>query len=184
VIVAFSLGSLAGYRRGASQASYYGGGDPRMRFAPRPPDGPMPDGAPVPITLPKIREVLAAGRTVLMQLGSEIASARRAEYLCLTREVRHILDGTGGRTYSVWEDPRHPNRFYELLICWRLDSLDLLSDGSGDLAGLASKIETCRLAGRAVQRRAWWAAIPEPGMAVSRPAVIGEPSASEGDGRS
>jgi hypothetical protein len=184
VIVAFSLGGLAGYRRGASQASYYGGGDPRMRFAPRPPGGPMPEGVPVPITLPKIRETLAVGRTVLMQLGSEIASARRTDYLRLTREVRQILDGTGGRTYSVWEDPRHPNRFYELLICRRLDSLDLLSDGSGELAALTARIEACRLPGRQVQRRVWWAAIPEAGMAVSRLAAVGEPSASEGDGRS
>jgi len=181
VIVAYSLGSLTGYRRGASQASYYGGGDPRMWFAPRPPDRPMPDGVPVPITLPKIRGALEAGRTVLMQLGSEIASARRSEYLRLTREVRQILDGTDGRTYSVWEDPRHPNRFHELLICRRLDSLDLLSDGSGELAALTARIEACRSAGRQVQRRVWWAANPETGMTAPCPPAKSEPSAPEGD---
>jgi hypothetical protein len=111
--------------------------------------------------LPQIREALFAGRTVLMQLGYEIAPSRRAEFLELMREMQRILVGLEGQTYSVWEDPRHPNRFYELLACHRLGTLDRLTRSQGELSDLAARVEACRVPGRPVLRRAWWGVLPE-----------------------
>jgi hypothetical protein len=180
-VIAFSLGSLNGYRRGASQASYYVTGDPRVWFTSGPLVGGMPEKAPAPITLPRVRAALAEGRSVLMQLGSEIARSRREEYLRLTRRVRDILDGSDGRSYTVWEDPRRPNRFYENLVCRRLDSLGLLTDGNEELAGLAAGIEQCRVSGAPVQRRIWYGAIPDSAAPEPQSADRG---VVEGDGRS
>ena len=163
VIIAFSLGSLTGYRRGARQASYYGEGDPRRLFIARSHGGEKPAGRPVRITLDQIRNALISGRTVLMQLGYEIAPDRRAEFLTLIREMQEILNGVEGHTHSVWEDPRHPNRFYELVVCHRLDALDLLTSGRSELAGLDAKIEACWQPGRPVLRRAWWGVLPARG---------------------
>jgi hypothetical protein len=180
-IIAFSLGSLIGYRRGASQASYYVTGDPRVWFTSGPLVGGTPEKAPAPIALPRVRTALAEGRPVLMQLGSDIARSRREEYLRLTRRVRDILDGSDGRSYTVWEDPRRPNRFYENLVCRRPDSLGLLTDGNEELAGLAAGIEQCRVSGAPVQRRIWHGAIPD--SAAREPQSAGR-GVFAGDGRS
>jgi hypothetical protein len=163
VIIAFSLGSLTGYRRGARQASYYGEGDPRRLFIARSEGGARPGGRPVRIALDQIRKALIAGRTVLLQLGYEIAPDRRPEFLAVIREMQDILNGLDGHTHSVWEDPRHPNRFYELVICHRLDALDRLTKDRSELAGLDARIEACWLPGRPVLRRAWWGAFPARG---------------------
>jgi hypothetical protein len=163
VIIAFSLGSLTGYRRGARQASYYGEGDPRRLFIARSQGGARPTGRPVRITQDQIRKALISGRTVLMQLGYEIAPDRRGEFLTLLREMQEILNGVEGHAHSVWEDPRHPNRFYELVICHRLEALDLLTSDRNQLAGLDAKIEACWLPGRPVLRRAWWGVLPARG---------------------
>jgi hypothetical protein len=161
LIVAYSLGRLAGYRRGASEASYYGAGDPRLWFVTRARDGARPPEHVVRITLDQVRRTLADGRTVLLQLGYEIAPRRREEFLGLIREMHLALNGLDGHVYSAWEDPRHPNRFYEVVVCHRLEALDLLTSDLSELAGLDAKIEACWLPGRPVLRRAWWGVFPE-----------------------
>jgi len=161
LIIAFSLGRLAGYRRGASQASYYGAGDPRLWFATRARDGARPPEHVVRITMDQVRRTLADGRTVLLQLGYEIAPRRREEFLGLIREMHLALNGLDGQAYSAWEDPRHPNRFYEVVVCRRLEALDLLTSDLSELAGVDAKIVACWLRGRPVLRRAWWGVFAE-----------------------
>jgi hypothetical protein len=178
-VIAFSLGSLAGYRRGASQASYYGESDPRMWFVARDQERRGAAGQLPRITLPQIREALAAGRTVLMQLGYEIAPERRMEYLELMCEMQRILGMGDGQTYSVWEDPRHPDRFYELLTCHKPAALDRLTRSHGELSGLAARVEACRAPGRPVLRRAWWGVLPERGQGAARVSLADRASARE-----
>jgi hypothetical protein len=164
LVIAYALGSLAGYRRGASQASYYGAGDPRMWFATRAREGSAgPAEFPVRITLDQIRRTLGSGRTVLMQLGYEVAPSRRREFLALIREMHQMLSEVDGQVHTVWEDPRHLNRFYEIVVCHRLEALDTLTSDLSALAGLDTRIEKCWLPGRPVLRRAWWGVVPEPG---------------------
>ena len=164
LVIAYALGSLAGYHRGASQASYYGAGDPRMWFATRAREGAAGLAEfPVRITLDQIRRTLASGRTVLMQLGYEIAPSHRREFLGLIREMHQMLSEVDGQAHTVWEDPRHPNRFYEIVVCHRLEALDVLTSDLSALAGLDTRIEKCWLPGRPVLRRAWWGVVPEPG---------------------
>ena len=134
LIVAYSLGRLAGYRRGASEASYYGAGDPRLWFTARARESVRPAGPVVRITLDQIRSTLAAGRTVLLQLGYEIVPSRREEFLGLIREMHLALNELRDQVYSAWEDPRHPNRFYEVVVCRRLETLDLLTSDRSELA--------------------------------------------------
>jgi hypothetical protein len=129
----------------------------------------------VRITQDQIRKALISGRTVLMQLGYEIAPDRRGEFLTLLREMQEILNGVEGHAHSVWEDPRHPNRFYELVTCHRLDALDLLTSDRNELAGLDAKIEACWLPGRPVLRRAWWGVLPARG---ARPGHFGIPESA------
>jgi len=178
-IITFSLGSMAGYRRGASQASYYGESDPRMWFVARDQERRGTPGQLPRITLPQIREALSAGRTVLMQLGYEIAPEQRVEYLELMREMQRILSEADGQTYSVWEDPRHPNRFYELLTCHRLVALDRLTSSKGELPGLATQVEAYRVPGRPVLRRVWWGVLPERAPAPARVSLTDQASARE-----
>ena len=179
VIIAFSLGSMAGYRHGASQASYYGESDPRMWFVARDQERRGTPGQLPRVTLPQIREALSAGRTVLMQLGYEIAPEQRVEYLELMREMQRILGEADGQTYSVWEDPRHPNRFYELLTCHRLVALDRLTRSQGELPGLAAQVEACRVPGQPVLRRAWWGVLPERAQGAARVSLADRASARE-----
>jgi len=161
LIVAYSLGRLAGYRRGASEASYYGAGDPRLWFTARARESVRPAGPVVRITLGQIRSTLAAGRTVLLQLGYEIMPSRREEFLGLIREMHLALNDLRDQVYSAWEDPRHPNRFYEVVVCRRLETLDLLTSDRSELAELDAAIEACRRPGRPVLRRVWWRILPE-----------------------
>lgn len=169
VIIAYSLGRVGGYRRGASEASYYPVGDPRLSFVTRAQNRPRPTGRAVRITLDQVRGTLAAGRTVLLQLGYEIAPRRREEFLGLIREMQRALRELGGQVHSVWEDPRHPNRFYEIVVCRRLADLDLLTSERSELAGLDARIEACWLPGRPVLRRAWWGVFPDRGADTPRP---------------
>jgi len=161
LIVAYSLGRLAGYRRGASEASYYGAGDPRLWFTARARESARPAGPVIRITLDQIRSTLAAGRTVLLQLGYDIAPSRRKEFLGLIGEMHLALNDLGDDVYSVWEDPRHPNRFYEVVVCRRLQTLDLLTSDRSELANLDAGIEACWRPGRPILRRAWWKILPE-----------------------
>jgi hypothetical protein len=161
LIVAYSLGRLAGYRRGASQASYYGAGDPRLWFVERSRETTRPAAPVVRITLDQIQATLAAGRTVLLQLGYEISPRRREEFLGLIREMGLALNDLGDRVYSAWEDPRHPNRFYEVVVCRSMETMELLTSARSELAGLDARIEACWRSGRPVMRRAWWSIFPE-----------------------
>jgi hypothetical protein len=114
-----------------------------------------------------------------MQLGYEIAPEQRVEYLELMREMQRILSEADGQTYSVWEDPRHPNRFYELLTCHRLVALDRLTRSQGELPGLAAQVEACRVPGRPVLRRAWWGVLPERTQGAARVSLAERASARE-----
>ncbi|HSB69817.1 MAG TPA: hypothetical protein VLT62_10825 [Candidatus Methylomirabilis sp.] len=157
LVIAFALGNLAGYRRGTRHASYYGyaEGDPRLRFLARPPAEPARLGETGRITLPMIHRALADGRTVLLQLGYDVAPAHRPRYLELLGQMQEALDGAPGLTHSAWEDPRHPHRFYELLVCGRSAALEAVS-ADGRLAKLGEAIESCRLPGGLILRRIWW----------------------------
>jgi hypothetical protein len=117
----------------------------------------------VRITLDQIRSTLAAGRTVLLQLGYDIAPSRRTEFLGLIGEMHVALNDLGDDVYSAWEDPRHPNRFYEVVVCRRLETLDLLTSDRSELANLDAGIEACWRPGRPILRRAWWRILPERG---------------------
>ncbi len=161
LIVAFSLGRLAGYRRGASEASYYGAGDPRLLFVTRGRERATPAAPVVRITLDQIQATLAVGRTVLLQLGYDVSPGRRNEFLGLIREMGLAPSHLGDRAYTAWEDPRHPNRFYEVVVCRSLETMDLLTSARSELAGLDARIEACWRPGRPVMRRAWWAVFPE-----------------------
>ena len=161
LIVAYALGRLAGYRRGASEASYYGGGDPRLRFTVRAWESARPASSLVRITSDQIRSTLAGGRTVLLQLGYEIVSSRREEFLGLIREMHLALNDQGDDVYSAWEDPRRPNRFDEVVVCRRLETLDLLTSDRSELAALDAEIEACWRPGRLVLCRAWWRIVSE-----------------------
>lgn len=175
LVIAFALGNLAGYRRGAREASYYGEGDPRIRFLARPPANPWRPGEQISISLAHIRRMLAAGRTVMLQMGYEIAPSHRRRYLDLIGEMQGILSHVDGQSYTVWEDPKHPHRFYELLVCYRLAALDQLAATDGPLPKLGEGLEACRLPGGPVLRRAWWGVIPEPER-TERPAPVLEAS--------
>jgi hypothetical protein len=164
LIVVFALGNLAGYRRGSRHASYYGyaESDPRIRFVAR--GAQESDGAEEigRVSLQQIREHLLAGRTVMLQLGYEVSPEHRGKYLELVRGMRYAMGRLdGGQSYAVWEDPRHANRFYEVLICPRLSTLDRLLRYPGELGAMAAGIEACRAPGRPVLRRTWWGVVPE-----------------------
>jgi hypothetical protein len=181
LIVAYSLGRLAGYRRGASQASYYGAGDPRLWFVERSRENTKPAAPVVRITLDQIQATLAAGRTVLLQLGYEISPRHREEFLELIREMGLALNDLGDRGYSAWEDPRHPNRFYEVVVCRNLETMELLTSTRSELAGLDAKIEACWRSGRPVMRRAWWGIFPERDEDESHLALSASSGRSRGD---
>lgn len=157
VIIAFALGNLAGYRRGTSQASYYGPvGDPRTRFLVKA-AGQGEDGrGPVQVSVTQLKAMLAKGRTVMLQLGYEVKPEMRPRYLELIGKMQAGMGPVDGQSYTVWEDPRHPNRFYELLVCFRSEALDRLMGRDWHLAEIAGEIETCRVPHGPVFRRAWW----------------------------
>jgi hypothetical protein len=158
LVVCFALGSLAGYRRGARHASYYGEGDPRLRFAARPHADPR---LPTPrVTLEQIRRRLHAGHPVLFQLGYEIEPSHRARFLAAVTEMQAHLQVIEGQSLTVWEDPRHSNRFYECLECRDLAALDRLVAVDGPQADLAAEVEACRPRNGWIVRRAWWGVGP------------------------
>ena len=181
LIVVYSLGRLAGYRRGASQASYYGAGDPRLWFVERSRENTRPAAPVVRITLDQIQATLAAGRTVLLQLGYEISPRRREEFLGLIREMGLALNDLGDRVYSAWEDPRHPNRFYEVVVCRNLETMELLTSARSEMAGLDARIEACWRSGLPVMRRAWWGIFPERDEDESRLALSASSGRSRGE---
>lgn len=182
LIVAFSLGRLAGYRRGASEASYYGAGDPRLWFVERARESTRPTAPVVRITLDQIQATLAAGRTVLLQLGYEIVPSRREEFLGLIREMGLALNDLGDRVYTAWEDPRHPNRFYEVVVCRSVETMELLTSVRSELAGLDARIEACWRPGRPVMRRAWWGIFPERDAEEARLALSASSGRTREDG--
>jgi hypothetical protein len=156
LVVCFALGNLAGYRRGARQASYYGEGDPRMRFVARSPGHTDPRLPAARVTPEQIRRRLHQGNPVLLQLGYEIEPSQRVKFLAAVGRMQEALEGLEGQTFTVWEDPRHPNRFYECLECRDLAGLDRLLAVDGPLPRLAADVEACRPANGWVVRRAWW----------------------------
>lgn len=161
LLIAFALGNLAAFRRAARRASSGGGGDPRILSMSQALARPgQPEEEPT-ITLAEIREALGAGHTVLLEMGSDIAPSNRSRFLELTRQMQEILSGMEGQTYTVWEDPTQPNRFYEMLVCRQVGILDQLAATEGPLPRLAAEIEACRVPGGFVLHRVWWDALSE-----------------------
>ena len=69
--------------------------------------------------------------------------------------MQEALEGARGLTHSAWEDPRHPHRFYEVLVCQRPAALEALTTTDGLPARLGEEIEACRLSGGFILRRVW-----------------------------
>jgi len=172
VVVCFALGSLVGYRHGARHASYYGEGDPRLRFLSRPPAAPEQRNG-QPMALEQIRRRLRDGQPVLLQLGYEIDPKERVRFLAALGDMQRALGEVEGLRFAAWEDPRHLNRFYECLECRRLQALDRLTDLTGPLPGLAAEIEACRPADGWIVRRAWWGALRDREEAGRQPSASG-----------
>lgn len=160
LLIAFALGNLVARRGVVGLASSTGRRDAGAR-SPASGGATDPTGGGQPVTLMEIRGGLAAGRAVLLQMGYEIAPSQRIRFLTLIREMQGVLYGVAGQTYTVWEDPAHSNRFYELLVCRQVGVLDHLEAGDGALARLTEQIEACRVPDGFVQRRVWWGAVPE-----------------------
>ncbi len=168
LLIAFALGYLARHRRAGRPAAAGAPGEGRRESLPMPlPAGGAAEGQ--PMTLTEIRQALRSGRTVLLQMGYEIAASRRHRFLALAAQAQEILRGIDGQTYTVWEDPGHPNRFYELLVCRRPEVLDQLASAHGPLPELAEAIEACRVPSGFSLHRAWVGALPDgqgaPGLA-------------------
>jgi len=119
------------------------------------------------MSVAEIRDALRAGYTALLEMGYEIAPARRRRFLALAREAQELLRGIEGLTYTVWEDAGTPNRFYELLVCRRPEVLDQLASTDGPLPRLAEEIEGCRVPSGFSLQRAWLGALPH-GQRASR----------------
>ncbi len=161
LLVAFALGYLVHERRSARATGPVArNGRGKESAAPVPVPAETPREA-RHMTLEEIRRALASGCTVLLQMGYEISPSRRRRFLGLAREAQEILRDIEGQTYTVWEDPGHPNRFYELLVCRRLEVLDQLASAHGPLPKLAEEIETCRVPSGFTLHRAWLGALPE-----------------------
>jgi hypothetical protein len=171
LLIAFSLGYLVRERRATRvSGALVRSGRVRESSAPVP----VPYGTPGegrPMTLEEIGRALRAGRTVLLQMGYEITPAHRRRFLALAREAQEILQGIEGQTYTVWEDPGHPNRFYELLVCRRLEVLDQLASSDGPLPKLAEQIEACRVPSGFSLHRAWLGALSDGQGTPSIPAI-------------
>ncbi len=154
LLVAFALGYLAARRRALKSAVPAKQRNPRVRSVAHG-EATEPTGEGQSVTLMEIRWALAAGRSVLLQMGYEIAPSQRIRFLDLVREVREALRGVQGQMYTVWEDPAHPNRFYELLVCRQVGVLDHLTAGDGPLARLTEQVEACRAPDGFFLRRVW-----------------------------
>jgi hypothetical protein len=179
LLIAFCLGYLLRDRRAIRVAGSLIWSD-RVKESEIP--VPVPSGMPSDgraMTLEEIRRAVGAGRTVLLQMGYEITPVHRRRFLVLAQEAQEILRGIEGQTYTVWEDPSHPNRFYELLVCRRIDVLDQLASAHGPLPKLAEEIEACRVSSGFSLHRAWLGALPDaPGM--PRIAAVSEDSLARG----
>ncbi len=174
LLIAFALGYLA-RERGAARPTGAVVRSIRRKEPPLP--VPVPSEAPGegrPMTLEEIRTALESGHTVLLQMGYEITPSRRRRFLGLAREAQEILRGIEGQTYTVWEDPGHPNRFYELLVCRRLEVMDQLASAHGPLPKLAEEMETCRVPSGFSLHRAWLGALPDAHGAPRIAAVAGD----------
>lgn len=174
LLIAFALGYLV-RERGAARPTGAVVRSIRRKESPLPvlvPSETPGDGR--PMTLEEIRTALESGHTVLLQMGYEITPARRRRFLGLAREAQEILRGIEGQTYTVWEDPGHPNRFYELLVCRRLEVLDQLASAHGPLPKLAEEIEACRVPSGFSLHRAWLGALPDGHGAPRIAAVAGD----------
>jgi hypothetical protein len=154
LLLTFALGYLAARRRALRSVVVAGQRNPGYR-SPAHGAATDPTGEGQSVALMEIRWALAAGRAVLLQMGYEVAPSQRIRFLELVREMREALRGVQGQTYTVWEDPAHSNRFYELLICRQVGVLDHLTAGDGPLARLTEQIEACRAPDGFFLRRVW-----------------------------
>jgi len=177
LLIAFALGYFMRERRAINAASSARDSDQRADIQPRAPVGVEAPGEGRSMTLPEIRHALTSGRTVLLQMGYEISPSRRRRFLRLARDAQGILRDLEGQTYTVWEDPSHPNRFYELLVCRRIEVLERLADAASPLSKLAEEIEACRVHSGFSLHRAWLGALPdEPGATWIVPLADGSPA--------
>jgi hypothetical protein len=164
LVICFALGGLVGYRRGSREGSYYyADADPRMRFVTRAPAQADPRLPPPRVTLEQIRERLRVGQRVLLQLGYEIDPAQRVRFMTAMAKMQDVLRDIEDHTFAVWEDPRHPNRFYECLECRDVETLDRLMAVDGPLPRLVADVEACRPRNGWIVRRAWWGVGGRPG---------------------
>ncbi|HWU40801.1 MAG TPA: hypothetical protein VN203_24395, partial [Candidatus Acidoferrum sp.] len=76
---------------------------------------------------------------------------------------------------TVWEDPGHPNRFYGLLVCRRLEVLGQLASADGPLSRLAEQIEACRVPSGFRLNRVWVGAITD-GLEAPHVTAVSEDS--------
>jgi len=150
LVVAFCVGNLVGRRYAGRQASSHG-----KSVSSRTRSGRLP-GETWPIRPEDIREGVAAGRTILLQAGYEIAPTDRDRFLKLAGEIGEALHRTPGQSYTVWEDSVRPNRFYALLECREVEVLAQLTARDGPLASQWQALEGCRRPGGFTIRRAWW----------------------------
>ena len=162
LLIAFALGYFArGRRPGRAALAVV----PDIRKEESPSSSvPMPSettGDGRPMTLEEIRSAVNSGYPVLLQIGYEIAPDHRSCFLALARQAQEVLRGSDGQPYTVWEDPGHPNRFYELLVCRRLEVVDQLASADGPLSKLAEQIEACRVPSGFRLNRAWLGAITD-----------------------
>jgi len=177
LLIAFALGYFVRERRASKAAPSAGASNQRTDLQPRTPIAVETPGEGRPMTLPEIRHAMTSGRTVLLQMGYEIAPSRRRRFLRLARDAQGILRDLEGQTYTVWEDPSHPNRFYELLVCRRIEVLERLADAASPLSKLAEEIEACRVHSGFSLHRAWLGALPdEPGATWIVPLADGSPA--------
>ena len=160
LLIAYALGSLVTQSRLLRPARPVRGGHSRA-LSPAPGPWPEPTRGQAAISLAEIRGALAAGHTIMLHLGYEIAPSQRAEFLKLIRKMQKILRGVGGHTYTVWEDRTRRNRFYELLTCREVGVLEHLIAARGPLPRLAKKVEACRVPNGFAFRRVWWEADSE-----------------------
>jgi hypothetical protein len=177
LLIAYALGSLATLRRVQRPAPPARRRDSGV-LSPAPGPGAKPTTEQAPISLAEIRGALAAGGTVMLQTGYEIAPSQRDRFLTLVREIQGILRHVGGQTYTVWEDQVHQNRFYELLVCRDTRVLDHLATADGPLPRLVQQAEACRVPDGFAFRRVWRSAVP--GQERRVPFVPGEAAPTPG----
>jgi hypothetical protein len=177
LLIAFALGYFMRERRAVGAASSARVSGQRIALQPRAPVSVEAPGEGRAMTLPEIRHALTSGRTVLLQMGYEIAPSRRRRFLRLARDAHGVLRELEGLTYTTWEDPSHPNRFYELMVCRRIEVLERLAEAASPLSRLAEEIETCRVHSGFRLHHAWLGALPdEAGGAWIMPVGDGSPA--------